>query len=125
MSANATQEIMTGIPEQLNVAWKRSDKKQRIAGFRRAWQLAKRNPEFWTKFGPANIVDSELKTTRIRMPKEVHSYIIKTKKEIAVPVSHAVSALLFLAFTDLSNPIYDREFSETVGSINRTGSQAA
>lgn len=122
MPAQTTKEIMTGIPVSLNAVWLRTKRQNRSKGLLRAWQLAKRQPEFWIKFAPQ---ESDCKTTRIRLPEEVYAYVMSNKADIAVPVAHTVSALLYLAFIDLSNALYDREYANSVAQISENNTQAA
>ena len=109
MPAQTTKEIMPGIPVSLNAAW----------------QLAKRQPEFWIKFAPQQAQESDCKTTRIRLPEEVYAYVMSNKADIAVPVAHTVSALLYLAFTDLSNALYDPEYANSIDKASDNNTQAA
>lgn len=125
MPAEATKEIMTGIPASLNTVWRRTTRQNRSQGLIRAWHLAKRHPEFWTKFGPGIARESDCKTTRIRLPEPVHAYVLSNKEEIQVPVAHTISALLYLAFTDISNALYDPDFAEKIEQIDKGRSQAA
>lgn len=125
MSAETTKEIMTGIPVTLSTVWLRTKRQNRSKGLIRAWQLAKRQPEFWTKCGLHHASDGECKTTRLRLPAQVHEYVMTNKADIAVPVAHTVSALLYLAFTDLSNALYDAEYANSIDQDSDNNTQAA
>lgn len=111
-----TQKMMVRLPEAYNQAWKREfTDKQRFAGLYRAWQLAKRKPYFWTHFAQRITEGEPGKTTRLTMPIDIVEYIDENKSTLRVPVSHSVSALLFLAFTDLSNILYCKDIDQGDG----------
>lgn len=124
-----TQKMMVRLPEAYNRAWKRKfTDSQRSAGLHRAWQLAKRKPFFWTHFAQKISEDVPGKTTRLTMPADIAAYIEENKSTLRVPVSHSVSALLYLAYTDLSNILYCKDIDPEDGlahdanAISQTGS---
>ncbi|WP_147262174.1 hypothetical protein [Thalassospira xiamenensis] len=105
-----TEKMMVRLPEAYNRAWKRKfTDSQRSAGLHRAWQLAKRKPYFWTHFAQKITEDVPGKTTRLTIPADIAAYINENKSTLRVPVSHSVSALLYLAYTDLSNILYCKD----------------
>ncbi len=106
---SSTLEIMTGIPLPLCEAWSRTEKDLRYSGWERAWQLAKRHPEFWVAFSKIYPKETPRKTVRFQLPQNVYEYVMHTKSVLSVPVSHIIAALLYLAFTDLSNALYTKE----------------
>jgi hypothetical protein len=108
MSIGDTQEIMTGLPLPLSDAWAATPKHLRSAGLKRAWQLAKRTPEFWSKYAHVYPAQTARKTKRVRLPQVVFDYVQITNSDFSVPLSHIVVALIYLALTDLSNPVYTK-----------------